>query len=595
VGKKSRQKRERTATAAAEPAPLPAPSFPRPHLGAIALIVVVTFATFLPVLQNGFVNWDDDPNLVQNPDYRGLGPRHLAWMFTTGLKGHYQPLSWVTLGADYVLWGMNARGYHLTSLLIHAANAALFYVLLLHLLGHRPRVRLAAAGAAVLFALHPLRVESVAWATERRDVVATFFALLSVIAYLRMSADGPQARRAWKWSIAFFYLSLFSKAWAITLPVVLLVIDAYPLRRLTRETIRDRVAEKLPYFAGSAVFSVIAAIAQREAAAMRSWSEHTFVDRTMQAAYGLVFYVWKTIVPLDLLPLYELEKKLDAGAPEYVLSLLAVLAVVTLLIRQRRRWPWLLAAFVSYAILISPVLGFAQSGPQKVKDSYAYLACLPFAALAAGAILRSRLVAPALAVVATIFAVLSFRQCQVWKDSITLWTHTIALAPRSFIAQTSLAAALEERKDVQAAMRHYRLAVEARRDEPRPRHGLALMLVQVGNYPAAIEEWKALLRHAAKREAGRNYAAEANFCLGLAHVRIGRPADGIVYYREAIAYEPGYKQAYESMAEALLLEGRTQEAEEANRATRSLKHVYAHPTPTTSDSPNQAGRRRQGP
>ena len=192
-------------------------------------------------------------NFVNNTQYRGLSLAHLRWMFTTFHGGHYQPLSWVTLAIDYTLWGMQPRGYHLTNLVLHTANALLVYALALALLPRRPPrgashrpgawLAIAAAVAALCFAIHPLRVESVAWVTERRDVLSGFFLLLTVLAYVRMVDARPAgAWRTWfALSLGCFVLSLLSKAWGMTLPFVLLVLDVYPLRRLRCAT-RDAAA-----------------------------------------------------------------------------------------------------------------------------------------------------------------------------------------------------------------------------------------------------------------------------------------------------------------------------------------------------------------
>src|SRR5207247_358874 len=211
-------------------------------------IALVVIACFLPTLRNDFVLWDDDLNFTDNPSYRGLSWPHLRWMFTTVLGGHYQPLSWVTLGLDYTLWGLDPTGYHLTSLLLHAANAVLCYRLVRALLARAfdrasaPGPAAAAAGA-LFFAIHPLRVESVAWASERRDVLSGLFYLATVLAYVRMAAAERTggARRWYLVSLACFVLSLLSKAWGMTLPIVLVLLDVYPLRR------PPRLLEQAPY------------------------------------------------------------------------------------------------------------------------------------------------------------------------------------------------------------------------------------------------------------------------------------------------------------------------------------------------------------
>jgi len=207
-------------------------------------VAVTSFVAFAPSLLNQFVDWDDLENFITNPYYRGLGWTQLTWMWTTVLTGHYVPLTWMTLGLDYLVWGLNPTGYHLTNVLLHSANAVVVYLIALPLLRYAiPAVtddlqawRLSAAFAALLFAVHPLRVESVAWVTERRDVLSGLFYLLAIWAHVR-DADAPidasVRRRPWYWvSLGCFVLALLAKAITVTLPAVLVVLDVYPLRRL---------------------------------------------------------------------------------------------------------------------------------------------------------------------------------------------------------------------------------------------------------------------------------------------------------------------------------------------------------------------------
>src|SRR3989475_7114580 len=226
-----------------------------------ALIALVTFAAFLPVLQNQFVDWDDQRNFLDNHHYRGLGWTHLRWMWTTHL-GHYIPLTWMTLGLDYVLWGMNPLGYHLTNLLLHAANAVLFYFVAFRILGlglpdpgdrRQADLVLSAGFAALVFAIHPLRVESVAWVTERRDVLSGLFYLSAILIYLRTCERGERGR-GWYWAaVGLFACALLSKSMVVNLPVVLLILDVYPLRRLGgsigwwSEPARRGYVEKIPF------------------------------------------------------------------------------------------------------------------------------------------------------------------------------------------------------------------------------------------------------------------------------------------------------------------------------------------------------------
>src|SRR5947209_3520099 len=226
------------------------------------VIAFSTLTAFLPTLQNQFVSWDDDKNFLENPHYRGLGWTHLRWMWTTHL-GLYIPLTWMTLGLDYLLWGMNPVGYHLTSLLLHAANAVVFFFLVRRLLtlalpspSERGYALPVAAGfAALVFAIHPLRVESVAWATERRDVLSGLFYLVTILVYLRACEREERGRR-WYWlAVATFVCALLSKSMVVNLPIVLLILDVYPLRRLGgaigwwSEPARSIYIERIPFVA----------------------------------------------------------------------------------------------------------------------------------------------------------------------------------------------------------------------------------------------------------------------------------------------------------------------------------------------------------
>ena len=209
-----------------------------------AAVFAVTALFFSGSLQNGFVNWDDDVNLLLNPNYRGLGWQQLKWMFTTFYMGHYQPLSWLSLALDHALWGMDPKGYHLTGLLLHAANAAVFYFVALRLLRlaapagrgePEAALPLAAAFASLCFSLHPLRVEAVVWATERRDTLSGFFYLLTLLYYLKACSPGEDGTRRYRRlaAAAVLYLfSLLSKGIGVSLPAALILLDIYPLRRL---------------------------------------------------------------------------------------------------------------------------------------------------------------------------------------------------------------------------------------------------------------------------------------------------------------------------------------------------------------------------
>src|SRR5207245_5577463 len=351
------------------------------------VIALITCAAFLPTLQNQFVDLYDNDTFLDNPHYRGLAWTHLRWMWTTHL-GHYIPLTWMTLGLDYLLWGMNPVGYHLTNLLLHAANAVVFFfvvrrILTLALLGASERghaLAVSAGFAALVFAIHPLRVESVAWATERRDVLSGLFYLLTILVYLRASERGERGR-GWYWgAVALFACALLSKSMVVNLPVVLLILDVYPLRRLGgslgwwSEPARRVYVEQIPFVLLAAAGSAIALMAQLSIHSVPSMAQLSVPGRLAVSAYGLSFYVWKTVVPLNLSPLYELSPTVNPWAMPFLLSYGLVLALTAIVLALRRRVPGLQVAWVAYIVVLVPVLGIVQSGPQIAADRYTYLA-----------------------------------------------------------------------------------------------------------------------------------------------------------------------------------------------------------------------------
>ena len=529
----------------------------RPAWAIPALVAAVVIVCFVPVLGNGFVLWDDDLNFTDNPSYRGLSWPHLRWMLTTVHGGHYQPLSWLTLALDYTLWGLDPTGYHLTSLLLHAANAVLCYHLVLALLRRAldpgpaglPTLPVAAAAGALFFAIHPLRVESVAWASERRDVLSGLFYLATVLAYVRMAeAKGTGGARRWYLaSLACFALSLLAKAWGMTLPLVLLLLDVYPLRRA------PAVREKAPYAALALGAAALAFLAQQQMPAMRTLAQHGPLARAAQAAYGLCFYLWKTLVPLRLYPAYLLEGRLEPAATRYVLSFLAVAVITAAALLARRRRPWATAAWACYAIIVSPVLGFVQTGPQIAADRYTYLACLPWAALAAAAVhrasaRRARVVWPATTLVLAALGALTFRQTGVWHDSRTLWEHTLAIDPTNWTAYTNRGVARQAEGDIDGALADYDMALRYNPGHAEALNDRGIVRFLRGDVDGAMADYLAAIR-------ARPQYADAYENRGLARQARGDNDGAMADYSAAIRLDSGHARAHYSRANLWLQKG----------------------------------------
>ncbi|HXJ83983.1 MAG TPA: tetratricopeptide repeat protein [Candidatus Methylomirabilis sp.] len=580
--------------------PLPAPA-PAPARSSwwgqwlLPLVVVVTIAAFLPSLQNGFVDFDDDRALLLNPHYRGLGWANLHWMFTTFSMGHYQPLSWVTLGVDHLLWGMAPWGYHLTSLLLHASNGVLFYFIGLRLMraafasptrSSEWGLRAAAAVSALLFAIHPLRVESVAWVTERRDVLSGLFFLATILCYLRghTSPLEPRARRRWTgFALGFYVLSLLSKAGGMMLPVVLVVLDVYPLRRLRggvtswfSAEARRVWWEKCLYLVPAVVFAGVAWLAQHESGAMKPWRARDVLPRLAQAAFGLAFYLWKTIVPMNLAALYEDPGRVDPWTSPYLLSAVVVLAVTATVVVFRHRWPAGLASWVYYVVLLAPVLGLAQSGPQLVADRYSYLSCLSWPVLAGAGLLwvwrrsdvqRAPLRGWGLATLSTavllVLGVLTWRQTETWHDSETLWRHALDVGQESSIAHYDLGVALSRRGQTEAAIAEMRRALEIQPLSVDANEGLGLLLQQRGEFEAAAKHFRRVLEVNPGDPTARTN-------LGLALVSQGDARQAVALFREALATDGRLPTARFGLGMALEREGRTDEAMKEYREALGL-------------------------
>ncbi len=544
-------------------------------------LALITVAVFLPALANGFV-WDDDVNFVGNPSYRGLGWTQLRWMFTSAHLGHYIPLTWMTLGFDHVLWGMNPRGYHATNLLLHAANAGLLYLLALRLMAaawpaapeERGGVRLGAAGAALLFALHPLRVESVAWITERRDVLSGLLAFLTVLAYLRACRErAPAWRRRWYWvALGLFVLALLSKSMLVTLPVILLVLDVYPLRRLSGDLRRwvepagwPVLAEKIPFVLASLAASVVALLAVREAGAAVSLSEVGWAGRAAIVAYGFGFYLWKTLAPLGLSPLYEVPSGLTLFDPRCLLGLSLAVAISALVIARRRRWPWLTAAWVTYLVTLLPVVGIVHNGPQIAADRYSYLPTVAWALLAgAGVRLAWRLWqtgrlgrAPAVALAAlgiaclVALAGLTWRQIPVWRDAEALWGHALRTAPSGF-AHASLGVALAQRGRLDAAIAHYRDALRIKPSLAIVHYNLANALADQGHAAQAVTHYREALRL-------RPGDPDTHYNLAFTLAAQGQTLPAIDHYRQALQINPRFREARANLDRLLRARERAKE------------------------------------
>ena len=540
------------------------------------LVFAVTVIAFLPALDGQFLNWDDEENFLRNEDFRGLGLPQLRWMFSTSLMGHYIPLTWLSFGVNYVMGGMQPRGYLAGNVLLHATAAVLAFLIARRLFtaalcGRAPAsaVELGAAFAALVFAVHPLRVESVAWITERRDVLSGVWYLLAVWAWLRAVAEGDRIRPGfYALSLGTFAAGLLSKASGVMLPIAFLVLDAYPLRRLSLGW-RRLIGEKLPHMALAGLGAATALWAVRQGTAVTSYGDYGLGARAAMTAHSFVFYPWKWLWPVGLSPMYELPARVDPLATRFLVPLVAWVLVTVALIALRRRWPAGLAAWAYSALMVLPVSGIVHAGFQLAHDRYSYLSGLGLALLAGGAlvaVLRARaqsrltpwlavLLGATAAVIVLGLGAQSWRQSKIWRSSEILWAWAVDLDPDCAICHNNLGSAIIHSPSRTAlspavAEAHFRRALALRPGRPTFYHNLGGALALQGRYADAEAPLREFLRLSPQKP-------EAPGRLGMLYVDQGRYAEAIPLLRQALAMEPRFTAVRADLVRALRMEAET--------------------------------------
>lgn len=547
---------------------------------------LITLVVFSPSLWNDFVDWDDQINLSENLAYRGLGAAQFKYFFTTMLLGHYIPLTWMTFGLDYVLWGMNPMGYHLTSLLLHAAGAAAFYLMALRILqkattlGGAP-LRIGAVIATLFFMLHPLRVESVAWATERRDVLAGLFFFLTLLAYLEMS-DASGRRRRWLLAAAggLYVLALASKGSVMVLLPILVLLDVYPLRRFDRRTL----LEKIPFAVLGLAGALVTYYAQSSNHFITPLERYPLTARIGVMFHSVWFYAEKTILPLRLAPLYELPARVNPLAWRFLLPALSVTAITAALVALRRRWPAGLTAWACYVVALGPVIGLIHSGHQLAHDRYSYLPTVSLVLLlggVAGALAREAaagafhpVIARALAVTGVVavfgLGVQSFQQVQVWRDSDTLWRYAIDAQPDCSVCYGNLGVYLANQGVPGEARKYFERTLIIRPDQVKAYHHLGYLHAIKGEYKEAAQAYEKYLQRYPND-------ADALANMGATLLALGRPGEALEVMRRAERIKPNSPFVQSNLGFAVGETGHPAESLQYFRRAITIKWDMAHP------------------
>jgi len=564
------------------------------------VIALITGVCFLPALSGSFLNWDDNVNFLDNPDYRGLGRQQVRWAATTVLFGHYIPLTRLTWSANYALGSMDPWGYHLVNLMLHAANATILYFVARRLLAAAtgdgvPRalpdheIAVGAATAALVFGLHPLRVEPVAWITARADLLCATFVLLAVWAYLRAVETGGAGRTgAIVLSALAYAAALLSKGVALPVPAALFLLDVYPLRRFSRVSWRSLVKEKVPLLFVMVLGAVVVLYAVRHGAVLTQASAYGPVARITAVIYSCVVSLYRFLWPASLSPLYEMPASISLLQPRFGLAAGAAVLITVALVACRRRWPAGLAAWGFSALLLAPTSAALRQGADLAPDRYSYLAGLGFAMLVGGAaftvarLARRGVLSRTMAVIVGVTALVglaalgaaSWSFAQVWRDSETLWRWAVEVDPECSVCYGKLGESVLGGRGgasrVSEAEGMLRRAIALRPDLPDAYYNLGTALVLQGRYAEAEDPLRKYMERVPRAAAGPER-------LGLVYLLEGRYAAAVPLLRLALVQRPdapglrGYLvDALQGYGRQLRAQGRNADADALAAEARAL-------------------------
>jgi Flp pilus assembly protein TadD len=586
------------------------------------LLAAVTLVVYWPVTRYDFVNYDDPDYFSSNTHVQaGLTSDNVGWAFCTGYASNWHPLTWLSLMLDRELSGPGPAGPHFTNLFFHLANTMLLFLLLRQLTGLRPDTGIGAlasaqpgsstqaaanwrsAFVAALFALHPLHVESVAWISERKDVLSTFFGLLALVFYTRYaqkkSTDKGRASSATTESLAldprrstldyylalfFFALGLMSKPMLVTLPLAMLLLDWWPLQRVTSgqwqvASVRSLVWEKIPFFILSAISCVVTFIAQQKGGAVVKLAGISMTDRVANAFVSYARYLDKTLWPAPLANPYPHPGHWEFPLVIYSVALVAGLSAIAVLFA--RRFPFFFTGWFWFAGTLVPVIGLVQVGDAAMADRYTYLPLIGVLIVlvwGAGAVCANwRVPGPLIiflaAIILTACAWRTRDQSDCWKNSGTLFRHTLAVTENNYVACNDLGTWLSGNGQVAEAMDYFRKSLQIKPDNPDALYNLGNAFARLGNWDEAINNYQHALQITPNQPDILNN-------LGFALAAKKQFADAVVCFEAALKLNPDYADAHNNLATVLFIQKSFNEAirhfREALRITPGNPQIYSN-------------------
>jgi Tfp pilus assembly protein PilF len=574
----------------------------RRGVAAVCLVLAaITFAVFGQALTHEFINYDDDTYVYDNPIVvQGLTLKGIVWAFSGSHASNWHPLTWLSHMVDCQLYGLNPAGHHLTNILLHAATVIALFLVLRQMTGAFWR----SAFVAAVFAIHPLRAESVAWVSERKDVLSGLFFMLTVGAYVRY-ARLPWSAPRYGLVAFLFAIGLLCKPMLVTLPLVLLLLDYWPLRRVESQKFSGLVMEKLPFLALSAVSCVATLFAQK--GALQSTEFYPLPLRLGNAEVACVVYLGQMVYPAGLAVFYPFPLN---GLPlwEVVLAGVLLAGFSAFALGRRRTQPWLLVGWCWYLVMLLPVMGIVQVGRQAHADRYTYLPQIGIymamtwtaAEWSAKRQVKRVAVGSLMTGVLAVLMVCAWQQTGYWQDSETLWFRTLACTTHNEVAHYNLGNVLWREDRVDEAISQYQKALEISPDYLNAHLNLGICFFRAGRMEEAISQYQKALQIAPSDSAAQNDLAwllatcsQASLRNGAKAMELARQANGltggknpiILHTLAAACAEAGrFPEAVETAQRALPLAEAQSDANLAGQLELELK-LYQAGAPFHSPAP----------
>jgi protein O-mannosyl-transferase len=520
----------------------------------VIFIIISSYAAFGRIAVNDFINFDDTGYITENYHVQsGISIQNIKWAFTSVVMSNWHPLTWLSYTLDWSLFGENPSGHHLVSLLLHI-GAVIFLFLFLYKTTNNIWP---SAFAAALFALHPLRVESVAWAAERKDVLSMFFGLASIFVYAFYAENNKLSK--YLFCLILFILSLMSKPILVTMPFLLLLLDYWPLGRWQKalsSPAENRpysagrlILEKTPFFLLTIASSIVTYWAQHKDSSVTSLGVLPIVTQVANASVSYVAYLEKTFWPFNLAVFYPYEFHLPLG--KILISGFILIIITTVVLYYIKNLPFLFTGWFWYLGTLIPVIGLVQVGRQAMADRYTYLPSIGIAIMLSWSIphlfshedIRKKILFPAGIAVLVILTVLTWRQCGYWKNSATLCSHALRITKDNYIAYNCCGLAFFEEGKIEQAIDYYNQSIRITPDYADTFNIKGTAYSKLGQYQRAIEDYNQAIR--LKQNSAWYY-----YNRGVAYNNLGQYQRAIEDYNQAIRITPDYAEAFNNKGTA---------------------------------------------